>query len=151
MLPVVPHDHDNPFSRSNKPRNVYPPFCRWTCTLAQHLFWLSGFPYLEIPKVLVDVRYDLSYASVCPSHPCRLIFKFIRAPKLAYPLVCLRSYVIAHHLCWLLKFPISKMQKFLVDVRQNLHYTAGWLSHPCLPFLKVKKALKIADSMFCWW
>ena len=99
---------------------------------------------LKIPKIFVDVRQYLGYASSWPSWIIQLIFKVKRAPKQAYPnFVDFR----ANHF---LGDPDSdvKNANFSVDVCQYLFYASGWPSRPVQPILKVKRAPKRAYPSF---
>ena len=72
-----------------------------------------------MPNFFMDVLQDLVYASGGSSGPFRTILKVKRAPKRAYLSFRRLSCAMANHFLGD-QNSASKMQKFFVDVRQDL-------------------------------
>ncbi|TMW95314.1 hypothetical protein EJD97_009091, partial [Solanum chilense] len=69
MTTVGPHGQSDPFTRSNEPRSAHTPHFNDFRVLYQTIFWVIHIPTSKMPKLFVDVRQDLCYASSCPSLP----------------------------------------------------------------------------------
>ena len=105
------------------------------------MFWVIRIPMSKMQNFFVDVRQDLVYAYGWPSRIVRAIWRVKRARKRAYASFRRFSCAIAHHFV-VIGIPTSKMQKFFMDVRQDLVYAYGWPSRLVRPIWNVKQALK---------
>ena len=120
------------------PKRAYSPFRQFSCDIANHFLGDSGSD-VKNSIIFLDIFLDLGYASGWTSQPVWSIFKFKQASKCAYHPFRRFLCAIANHF-WVIRSPMSKMPKNIIDVRQDLSYAAGWPSQPDRPIFKVKRA-----------
>ena len=87
-----------------------------------------------MPKLFVDVRYDLGYASGWLSWPVRSIFKVKRTTKRAYPLFRRFSWAIANH--------------FLGDSDSYVKNAKNFYWRPLRPWLCIRLSLTASLAHF---
>uniref|UniRef100_A0A3Q7HDN9 Uncharacterized protein n=1 Tax=Solanum lycopersicum TaxID=4081 RepID=A0A3Q7HDN9_SOLLC len=126
------------FEGQTCPEAANPSFRRFSCAIVNH-FWVIQNKTSKIPKIFVDVRQDLGYASSWPSRLVRPIFKVKQSSKRAYPTIVTNF-----------GDPNSDVKKanFFVDVLQDLVYAAGWPSQSIQLIFKVKRAPNQANLSF---
>lgn len=98
----------------------------------------------------MDVRQDLGNAYILYLEQVLYILKVKQSSKRAYTTPISKIIMSITHNLLAIRIPMSKMQKKIMEVDQDVGYTIGCPSRLVLPIFKVKRALNRAYLPFRW-